>query len=190
MYEYAIGDKGIKFIPMHHLGKKGFYDEVKEIIIENKNQGYIVYYELVSTHFAGDSSFRDTIRRKVRKLKGFNGTYKEAVEGTFLDKYIQQPAYKDLGVDDDDVWADVDYLQLIDQWEKVNGEIILDSIDLNTPFGEVYDNKLNYSQKQYKNIFVGYRNDHLIKRIKTGPDNKILVVYGVGHRKDFQSKIR
>ncbi len=190
VYDYKMADKEIKFIPMHHLGKQVFYDEVAEIIMENKKQGYIVYYELVSADFTGDSLFRDTIRRKVRKLKGFSGSYKENVEGTFLDKYIQQPSYKNLGTDENDVRADVNFLQLINQWEKVNGMIILDSIDFNTPFGEDYDNKLDYSQRQYRSIFVGYRNDQLIKWIKEDPDNKILVVYGEGHRKDFQNKIK
>ena len=190
VYDYEKGGKDIKFIPIHHLGKKAFYDDVAKKIKENKANGYSVYYELVSTDFTTDSLLKDTIRRKVRKLKGFHGTYKDNAEGTFLDKYVMQPDYEDLGTDKNDKRADVDYLQLINQWEKVNGKIILDSIDLNTPFGEEYDNKLDYSQKQFRNIFVGYRNEHLIKMIEEGLDDKILVVYGAGHRKDFKRKIK
>ena len=190
VYDYEIGDKDIKFIPMHHLGKKAFYDDVAKKIKENKANGYIVYYEEVSSKFTNDSLLKDTIRRKVRKLKGFHGTYKDNVEGTFMDKYVLQPDSEDLGTDENDIRADVDYLQLINEWEKMNGKIILDSIDINTPFGEEYENKLDYSQKEFRSIFVGYRNEQLIKMIEEGPDDKILVIYGAGHRKDFKRKIK
>ena len=88
IHSYKIDDKELKFVPMHHLGKKEFYDNVKNIVTDSKNNGFIVYYELISTDFTTDSLLKDTIRRKVRKLKGFSGTYKENAEGNFFKKYI------------------------------------------------------------------------------------------------------
>lgn len=190
IYQYKSGDREIKFIPMHHLGKQCFYDDVKRDIIDQKNKGYVVYYELISTNFTKDSLLKDTIRRKVRKLKGFSGTYKENAEGTPFKKHIQQPAYKELGVEDTDLRADVDYLELIHQWEKVNGKIVLDSMDLNTPFTEKFNKGIFYTKKQYKKIFIEYRNEHLIEMIKSSPNKKILVVYGAGHRKDFKRRLK
>jgi hypothetical protein len=187
-YSYRIDDKEIKFLPMHHLGKKKFYNNVKNIITENKKNGFTVYYELVSTNFTKDSLLRDTIRRKVRKLKGFSGTYKENEQG--FKKYIQQPSYPELGTDDKDLRADVNYLQLINQWEKINGEIVLDSLDLSTPFTEKFNKNVFYSKSQYNKIFIEFRNEYLINSIKSNSDKKILIVYGAGHRKDFKKRIK
>jgi hypothetical protein len=190
IHSYKIDDKELKFVPMHHLGKKEFYDNVKNIVTDSKNNGFIVYYELISTDFTTDSLLKDTIRRKVRKLKGFSGTYKENAEGNFFKKYIQQPSYTDLGTDNKDLRADVNYLQLINHWEKVNGQIILDSLDLHTPFTEKFNKNVFYSKSQYNKIFIEYRNDYLINLIKNSSDKKILILYGAGHRKDFKKRIK
>jgi hypothetical protein len=190
VYIYKLGNKEIKFIPMHHLGKKEFYDDVRNIVITNKNNGYRVYYELMSSDFTADSLLYDTIRRKERKLKGFSGTYKENAEGSTFKKYIQQPSYKDLGTDDNDIRADINCLQLINQWEKVNGPILLDSLDYNTPFNEKFSKGFFYTKKEYNKIIIEYRDAFLINLIKTNPDNKILVLYGAGHKKDFRKQLK
>lgn len=190
VYSYRMDGKEIKFVPMHHLGKKEFFDDVKNIVTTNKNNGFKVYFELVSSDFTTDSLLKDTIRRKARKLKGFSGTYKEVAEDTYFKKYIQQPSYTELGTDDSDIRADVDYLQLINQWEAVNGVITLDSIDIHTPFNEKFSKGTFYTLKEYKKIFIGYRNEYLINLIKSNADNKILILYGAGHRKDFKKRLK
>ena len=103
---------------MHHLGKQKFYDDIKNTVTTYKSNGYRVYYELISTDFTTDSLLKDNIRRKVRKLKGFSGTYKENAQGPFFKKYVQQPEYKEMGTTDNDLRSDINYLQLINQWEK------------------------------------------------------------------------
>ncbi len=190
VYSYKIDDKELKYVSMHHMGKKEFYDDVKNIVTDNKNKGFVVYYELVSTDFTTDSLLKDTIRRKARKLKGFSGTYKENAEGSYFKKYVQQPAYKEMGTTDSDIRADVNYLQLINQWEKVNGAIILDSTDLNTSFTEKFSKGTFYTKEQYNTIFIHYRNENLINLIKSSTDNKILILYGEGHRKDFKKRLK
>jgi hypothetical protein len=190
VYNYKLADKEIKFVSMHHMGKKEFYDDVKNIIAINKKDGFRVYHERVSSMFEGDSLLRDIIRRKARKIKGFSGTYKENVESSMFDKYVQQPDNIDLGIDDTDLWADVNYFQLINEWERINDVIILDSIDLHTPFNEKFNKGVFYTKKQYNKILIEYRNEHLIHLIKTNSDKKILVFYGDGHRKDFKKRLK
>jgi len=190
VHSYNLADKDIKFISMHHMGKKEFYDDVTNIIKEYKSKGYVVYYELISTDFTKDTELKNTIRRKVRKLKGFSGTYKENAPDGFAEKYISQPKYTDLGTDSTDIRADVNYLELINEWEKQNGIIELDSLDLNTPFTEKFNKRINYTKKQYNAIFIEYRNKHLINLIKNSSSNKILVIYGKGHRKNFKKQLK
>lgn len=190
VYSYKIDDKDIKFIPMHHLGKQKFYDDIKNKVTSYKSNGYKVYYELISTDFTTDSLLKDTIRRKVRKLKGFNGTYKENAQGSFFKKYVQQPTYAEMGTTDNDIRADVNYLQLINKWEEINGAIILDSTDLNTSFSEKFSKGTFYTKDQYNRVFIQFRNEHLIKLIKTNSDKKILILYGAGHRKDFKKRLK
>lgn len=190
VYTYKLDNKEIKYIPMHHLGKKEFYDNVKNNVTACKKNGYKVYYEQISSKFSADSLLLDTIHRKSRKLKGFSGTYKDNADSSHFKKYIQQPSYKDLGIDNNDVWADVNYLQLINQWEKINGRIVLDSIDFNTPFTEKFSKGTFYTKKEYNKILIDYRNSFLINLIKSNSDNRILILYGEGHRKNFRKQLK
>ncbi len=188
VFSYSINNKEVKFVPMHHIGKKEFYDDLKSKISQFKSKGYRVYYELISTDLKIDTLQKDIIRRKVRKIKGFSGTYEAAVSGTNFEKYVKQPTYKELGITETDLRADVDYIQFINEWEKINGEIVLDSIDIETDFGEKYEKGNFYSNNQYKKIVIDYRNQYLLDMINSNNDDKILVIYGAGHRKDFEKK--
>lgn len=188
LYHFFINGKEVDFLPMHHMGKQEFYENVKNIVIDKKNSGYVVYYELISTDFTTDSLLKDNIRRKARKLKGFSGSYKDNASGSVFDKYIQQPSYFELGIDSTDKRADVNYLQLIKQWELLNGVIVLDSIDLNTPFDEKFNKGTFYTRKEYNRIFIEYRNEHLLETINTSSDRKILILYGFGHLRNFKKK--
>lgn len=190
LYHFFINGKVVEFLPMHHLGKKEFYENVKNTVIDKKNSGYVVYYELVSTNFTTDSLLKDTIRRKARKLKGFSGSYKENASSSVFDKYIQQPSYFELGIDSTDKRADVNYLQLIEQWELLNGKIMLDSIDLNTPFDEKFNKGTFYTRKEYNRVFIEYRNEYLLETINAGSDKKILILYGFGHLRNFKKQAK
>ncbi|MCX7638745.1 MAG: hypothetical protein N2044_12950, partial [Cyclobacteriaceae bacterium] len=169
---------------------KEFYENVKNTVIDKKNSGYVVYYELVSTNLTTDPLLKDTIRRKARKLKGFSGSYKENASSSVFDKYIQQPSYFELGIDSTDKRADVNYLQLIEQWELLNGKIMLDSIDLNTPFDEKFNKGTFYTRKEYNRVFIEYRNEYLLETINAGSDKKILILYGFGHLRNFKKQAK
>ena len=43
--ELSNHNKTVEFIPMHHVGKREFYDGVKEIVSHYKANGFVVYYE-------------------------------------------------------------------------------------------------------------------------------------------------
>lgn len=190
IYSYTFEGKEIKFCSMHHLGKKEFYSDVTQKIKAYKNEGYIVFYELISTNFVADSLEKDIIRRKARKIKGFSGSYKEMAENnSMLEKYIQQPGYKDLGIDSNDVRADVDYKTLISEYESRFGSITLDSIDLNTPFTENYNRKEIMNKSQYRYVIIEYRNNNLIQLLHNSTHKKILILYGEGHRQDLESRL-
>lgn len=188
VYNIDYNDKELLFIPMHHLGKPEFYDSVKKLVIDKKNNGYTVFYELVKTDFEADSLKRIEIRMKARKLKGFSGTYRDNSDS--FEGYIQQPDYSELGIDSSDIWSDVNYLELINKWEELNGEIKLDSIDLNTPFDKPFDKGVDYSNKDYNKVFIRYRNEHLLNKINESNSNKIVILYGFGHLKDFQKLLK
>lgn len=190
VYSYNLGNKEIKYIPMHHLGKKEFYDDAKTKINQLKSDGYVVYYEEISSNLKIDSLQKDTIRRKVRKIKGFSGSYKDVAKGSFFKNYIKQPPYSELGITENDKRADIDYLQFINEWEKTNGVIMLDSIDLNTKFDAKYEKGTFYTKKQYEKIVIDFRNQYLLNLIKENKDNKILIIYGEGHRKKFEKAIK
>jgi hypothetical protein len=181
---YSLGDKEIKFIPMHHLGKEDFYVDVREKVLKLKSEGYIVFYEFVKPSENVDSVTKDLNRRKMRRIRGFDGTYKEVFSKIGLfNKCIQQPSYEILGTDDKDIRADVTWEQFITEWEKVNGLVMLDSVDVNTPFNSTYKMRRNYTRAQKDKIILDYRNSYLANMIKETTNKKILVIYGKGHRK-------
>ena len=175
---------------MHHLGKQQFYDDVTTKLKAFKAQGYVIFFESISSNFTNDSLLKDTIRRKARKIKGFGGTYKDEANGSIMKKYVQQPSNINLGMDEKDLRADVDYLQLITKWEEVNGKIILDSMDLNTPFDKKYKKDVFYTKSQYNKIIIDYRNNNLVDLIQKSPEKKIVIVYGEGHRKNLRKKLK
>ncbi len=190
VYSYKLNDKYLKFIPMHHLGKKQFYDDATTKIKALKAQGYVIFFESINTNFTNDSLLKDTIRRKARKIKGFGGTYKDEASASMMKKYVQQPPNVNLGMDEKDLRADVDYLQLITKWEEVNGKIILDSMDLYTPFDKKFQKDVFYTKRQYNKIIIDYRNDNLLGLIQKSAQKKIVIVYGEGHRKNFRKKLK
>ena len=69
-------------------------------------------------------------------------------------------------------------------------ENVLDSIDLSTPFDQKFEKGTFYTKQQYNKIFIEYRNANLISLIDKSPAKKILILYGAGHRRDFQKRLK
>ena len=189
LYTYQFDGKDIRFCPMHHLGKQVFYDDVKKTVEESKKEGYIVYYELISTDFTTDTVLKNTIRRKVRRIKGIDGNFQDSIKGAYFEKFVPQPPYEQMGIGKGDVWADVNYLELMNHFESRYKAIVLDSMDINTPFGGAYNREPLLSKSEYNALIIDFRNQRLVDLLRAETHPKILILYGEGHRKDFERKI-
>ena len=176
--------KTIKFIPIVHFGQKKFYENLKDIVLESKKEGYVVYYEQISNRFDKLGLTKEDyniLAKKYIKLK--NGAlntrenYKE-LNTVFKNKQVQ-PTYDLLGITSTDVNADITMVQYVGEYERIYGKIVLDSCDLNTPIGSTYTCKgLTNSTKP---ITIDFRNENLVKMISNAPNEKILVLYGAAH---------
>lgn len=187
VYRFTYRDKEISFIPMHHVGKQGFYDDVGNQVAIHKVAGYRVYYELISKECACDSLENDRYRRKLRKILGGGLNYKERFEqaGVFKN-YIQQPDYRIMNTDSSDVRADIDIRAFIDEWEKVNSPIILNRQDSLVPLDKPFDRNLRFTWKEFDRVASVYRTNVLLDMVKSSASKKILVLYGKGHLKLFR----
>lgn len=185
-----MGDKMIGFIPMHHLGKPVFYANVKQLVAEQKKMGSIVYYELIKPVNEPDSAALELLQKKMRKIMGTSKNYKQTMDSIGMFKsYILQPPYHEMGIDSPDVNADVDLRQLIVEWERVQGVVQLDSIDINTPIGAPYLRKPAIKSGKWNKVVLDYRNSSLVNMLKQSKYNKILVVYGAAHYKGVKKLI-
>jgi hypothetical protein len=191
-------EKEIIFIPMHHVGRKEYYDDIAHKIDSLQKLDFIVFYEGVADNKEKNSLIRRNSFLKLRKIMGF---FPQGQKG-YLDsttnviggkikykgkhKLINQPNYKHLKVDSlNSTRADVNLTQLMNDFEKNYGEIKLDSCDYKTDFKDkdYKCKKVKRSlRKKFKNGFVkGYRNKYLAKKIFKSKKNKILVIYGDAH---------
>ena len=68
---WVKGDKEIVFIPMIHVAKAGYYEQVKDFLSQKRNEGYVVYYEGLVTGAATPEE-KDTLTLKMRKIIGYH----------------------------------------------------------------------------------------------------------------------
>lgn len=176
-------NKTIIFTEIHHAGRVKFYNKLKDTITYYKESGYIVFYEQVAHRCSDfDSLTNDIIIRKTRKLIGIIPTLKTYELFDSLPNFTAQPPMDSLNIDSTDINADITLIQLINQYEKIYGEIVLDKVDLEVPLdGEYKRKKLKDADK----IIVDYRNLKLAEKVYISKYNKIIVIYGEGHRKGF-----
>ena len=123
-------DKEVIFIPMHHLGTKLFYDDVKTKIDSLKKIGYFFYTEEVK----GNKKDSVTVRKSI-KLMGipfsrnnagykhfFDSIYKGKVK--FKKEFLDQPSPSKFGLDESNSkTADVTLKEMIDYYENKYVEI-------------------------------------------------------------------
>lgn len=190
-----LGDKTIRFIPIVHFGRKEFYEKLKQKITAYKQQGYVVYYEQVKTGYAAQGISResyDTLRLKYRKMKNGQGysrkDYEKELKGIFKNKTVQ-PLYDSLGITATDVNADVSLAEFTAEYERRNGKIILDSCDLHTPPGSAYVCK-GLPRGNMRPVIEDFRNEQLVKRLRSAAQQKILVIYGAAHIKPVKKMLQ
>ncbi len=186
------GDKKIVFIPMHHIGKKEFYEHTKQVTDSLIRDGYILYLESVASGKNIDSLQKDTLYRKATKLTGVdmlalknNGGYldtnKNSINGYKLKhKLVNQP--KPIPGNYDSVRSkivDATMLQLIKACEDKYGPIILEKSDFEISTGKKKKVKPNSEIKNY--FLLTFRNELITDSILHDQNKKIALMYGAKH---------
>ena len=184
LYQFSNKNKTVGFIPMHHLGKLAFYEDVRVVVEHFKKEGYIVYYESARMDVL-DSALEDQYNRKFRKMmgthidsSGYAATFH--AKGLFKN-LVDQPPYPQLGVDSFDKRVDISKNEIVDIYEKKFGPVPLDSADLRIPLDAAYPMSKRLPQNQLFSIILDVRNHYLANAIRESQDKKILVIYGRMH---------
>jgi hypothetical protein len=142
---YSNGSKTVAYIPMKHIGPKEFYANVKCRIDSLQREGYIVYLESVSVKDSLTFEERDTLKMKIRRMMGVTlgkEGYLDTINGRLMGRkfknrqgLVNQPPYVKLGVDTlTGKIVDVPMNELVKEYERLYGTIILDACDYTTPF--------------------------------------------------------
>lgn len=194
LHYYTNGDKQLIFMPMIHLNKPEFYDEVKHYVDSLRNDGYVFVYESVKPSKDLDSVQADMYRRKFRHVVGFDLTSYTDKNNENMKRYRVKGAIsqtmKNTGLDrEKDILGDIGMDSLVRIYEKERGEIVLNDYDLKTPLNKKYKgDKLPKSDKDY--LIITVRNKVLTDKIASLPDKKIVVLYGALHRSGFSANLK
>lgn len=186
--------KEIVFVGMMHVAKPAFYEDVKHKMDSLQNEGFVVLYEGGKLNINSEKKINpeDSVYYwKFRKLIGLDPMLKYSqIEPfkSFATKHqlIDQPDYTALGVRPDLAYsADMPVREMINEYEKREGVIQLDSCDYATPFGS-QQQLCKYESMKEKKIFtydivLDYRNQHIAKEIKASNHSKIVLIYGKKH---------
>lgn len=192
----AVEGKQVFFIPMHHIGKKEFYEDVAQKIKEYKAGGYVVYYEGIAVDRNLDSLAQDSIYRKRRKILGRGGKtggamHSEVAKGTFLEKYIPQPAQNELGISrDNDIRADIYHSEFVLEFERLYGTVSLSKEDWSIALDSIYKSEPMVPDKKLRAINRDFRNKKLATAICQSPYKNILIIYGSGHYKGLKKELK
>jgi len=198
------GQKNIAYLPLHHIGRKEYYDDMSKKIDSLQNLNYIVFYEMVTTDLKDSLEYID-YAKKFRKIQGGFGagngyldTINNKIYGNikYDEKYKMrnQPKFFEIGVDSlSAINADVKLEELISAFEKRNGTIKLNECDLKTGLKSEYTcETLNKKLKKdfKKNFTLGMRNENLAELITNSNSNKIFVIYGARHFRGMLKELK
>lgn len=180
--EYSNGEKTIRFVGMHHIGLKEFYAEVRQHIEKAKKEDYVLFYESIRLDNAPE-----VLKRKIQKMLGFvpsKDQYDAFLKTLNKPDLIVQDNKSFLGlINNKDFVADRTIEQIIADYEKKFGEIIITKKDLKNSLDEIVTPSL--PKKKVMQILVDTRNEHLAQEVINSPNKKIIIMYGEGHEKGF-----
>ncbi len=187
-------DKHIAFIPMHHIGKREFYNSIKQVSDSLQNKGYSIFYETIIIPEYLSKQEEITYRKKIRKIMRTDATtYLDTINNLFMGKHklprgvelVNQPA--------NDKLYDVAYAKNIDvyldslviKFENRYGEVVLSECDLNSPYPSENHN-CEYLSRDLSKAFMeefaqDYRNRHIAEKVMKTKNNKIAIFYGSAH---------
>lgn len=176
-------DQTIVFMPMVHLGKKGYYESARVIIDSLRKDGYSFYYESVGVKDSIDENKMLIYNKKMRSIIGYNialDTLNRSLPKVFTKKKYEFQNYGKMGIKANDSILDLSKIELIDKLEKQYGEVKLSQCDLETGLFEKYDCESENSKYSY-NITRRYRDKYITKRLKDIKQEKIVLIYGLNH---------
>jgi hypothetical protein len=179
--------KEVVFFPMRHIATEEFYNDVKSKIDSLNKLGYYFFYESLNV------SVNDTITlRKYRKVNGLSIPkpglgYMYMIDSVYKfklkKKMIDQPKYKELGIDSfSGKRVDLNLKDIIKAYESEHGEIKLESCDYQTSVYEksiCHDKKID--QKTIDNLILTLRNQKIVDEIYLQKRKKIAMIYGEEH---------
>jgi hypothetical protein len=193
---YSFKDKTIIFTPLTHFGQKEYYESLKDSLIHWKKSGYTIFYEKIGSgqiNLGLDSIAYDRLQRSFRRIDGGTaGTsedYEAEVQKVFKNG-IGQPDYADLGIDSNDINADITLLELVNKIEGLYGETKLDSCDFETTLDSAYNCSKGLKLKKLDPVYVDYRNKVVVEKIMNSEQEKIVVLFGAAHIKGMKKLLK
>jgi hypothetical protein len=184
--DFSSNKKSVHFIDMIHLGQQEFYDNVAQEVKKYKKDGYVLFYEWIDYETADTLTLRKTkkIVGMIPSKKGYSLMINKIdVEGVVFqenDQFMNQVNSLDFNVD-------VTPQELILEYEKRHGEILLNNEDLQVPlYGDFNFN----SDKNIMDLILNYRNKIVAERIQNSKYDKIIVMYGADHRKGIVEELQ
>lgn len=185
--DYKSESKQMRFVPMSHISTKAFYADVERLVKQAKADGYVLFYEEVDFDKA-----TETEQRKLRRMVGFIPSpegYRKMLGSLDDEKYTIQENEQFLHqVNDLDFNVDVSPQDILNEYEKRYGELVLTEEDMNTPIEESM--KPSEPNKQMMAVVLDYRNDYLAKAIQESEYSKIIVLYGGRHEKGLVKDLK
>lgn len=176
--EITSSKKQLRFVELIPIGQPQFYENVKRLISESEQEGYVLFYENISFE-----NMNDTNLRKLRRIVGFipmESVYEPQMK-TFITKgYVAQPneLFRNLG-STPDLNADVTGEELVTEYENRFGAIEITEKDWTVPLSKKAPKLLPLENR--KAVVLDYRNQKLANRIDEFSSEKIVVIYGYKH---------
>jgi hypothetical protein len=185
--DYQYKNQSLRFVGMIHIGQPGFYENVRRLITKSKQEGYVLGYEYVDF-----SELNEEQSRKVRKIVGFipsEAGYKSLTQPLQEKGYAVQnnESFFHL-VNDKDYKLDISSLELLQEYEKKYGPIVLEKEDLTTPLDKPI--KKTLPKKNQLNIILNYRNERLAAKIDSINVPKLILIYGAKHEKGLIADLK
>lgn len=171
--------KTVYFFYMRHVGKPSFYENVIKGIKELKDGKTILFYEDIQGR--GQLSKIDSLKfEKIRGALSSASEYAKMFKEEAGWNLKAQNNEEFLGINDSlDFNADITVKELLNQYEKLYGTIILTD-------DEIAGSKKivpNPDTKKIDYIILNIRTNLLAKQISASKYNKIIVLYGGAHKK-------
>lgn len=171
---------------MIHLGQQSFYDNVSKEIENYKKDGYVLFYEWIDYETADTLTLRKT--KKVVGMIPSKKGYQNMMEKIKVDGVVFQDNEQFMNhANSLDFNVDITPQELIHEYEKRHGEIVLSSKDLNAP---LYEEITFNDNKNVMDIILNHRNKIVAERIQTSKYDKIIVIYGADHQKGILEELQ